>query len=99
MATTTGRPALLNALLRPYPESIAGDPISWSYDSPSGAFTLRYSPDRSLAAPTEIVLPSRLYPGGYGVDCGGCVTTRTGSGVAVFAPTAGDPLTVTIHPR
>ena len=64
---------LLSALVRPYPERVAGDPISYAFDPMTSIFTFAYAPDAKVSAPTEVVIPSRLYPQGFHVDCGGCV--------------------------
>src|SRR4029077_4069865 len=41
------KPALLDAIVRPYPERVAGDPISYAWDSAASTFTFTYSPSRS----------------------------------------------------
>jgi len=56
--------ALLDALVRPYPMRVAGDPVRWSFDSGGRVFRLTMSPDAAVAAPTEISVPDRVYPGG-----------------------------------
>ena len=94
----TEKKKLLAALIRPYPERVAGDPLSYAFDETSGSFTLRYRPRAGITAPTVIVLPARLYPGAIKVSCGGCSTSRSGELLRVTKPPAGDPVTVVISP-
>eukprot|EP00966_Prymnesium_polylepis_P165541 3826763-Prymnesium_polylepis.1 len=74
----------LRAFIRPYARAIAGTPRSTSFDYSSGNYSLAYEignvADAALgssAAPTEIYLPSLVYPRGYvlavspsGLTCG-----------------------------
>lgn len=89
---------LLDALVRPYPERVAGDPESWSFDRSSGVFTLHYRPDRTIEAPTTVIVPERAYPSGYQVDCGGCAWEKADGGIAITKPAAGDEVAITISP-
>ena len=70
------KPELVGALVRPYPERVAGKPISYAFDAATSTFTFEYTPDRSVTAATEIVVPARVYPNGYTVECGGCATEK-----------------------
>src|SRR3954468_16486327 len=63
---------LVAAVVRPAPDRIAGIPIRWSFDPESRAFELQWHPDASISAPTVILAPTRLYPNGANVECGGC---------------------------
>jgi endoglycosylceramidase len=80
------RQDLLDALVVPYPELVAGTPASYSLDRSNDVmrFTYRTSPvDRHLSCPgaaTQIFVPRRDYPHGYRV-------TATGAKV-VSAPTS-----------
>jgi endoglycosylceramidase len=65
----------LQALVRPYPTAVAGTPLAWRFDRVARTFTLRYSVARvagggtfPAGSPTELVLPSLVYPGGYSVQ-------------------------------
>ncbi len=89
---------LTDVLARPYPERIAGDPVTWSFDEATATFELSYRPDRDLTAPTEIAAPARAYPTGFAVSCGGCTFDLTSTGVTIAAPAAGDLVTVTLTP-
>jgi endoglycosylceramidase len=90
------KPALLEAVVRPWPARVAGDPIEYGFDEDSRRFTLVWTPDRAIAAPTELVLPARVYPDGWQVDCDGCASEPMEGGVRITAPPAGEPAVVTI---
>lgn len=51
--------------VRPYPYSIAGIPLSMSFDSATLLFHLKFIPDKDIEAPTEIYVPSLRYTNGY----------------------------------
>ncbi len=92
------KPALTNVLSRPYPEHIAGDPISYSFDAATSTFTFVYSPNGGLKTPTEIVVPAIVYPNGYTVECGGCSSHQSQNELSIDTPPPGNPATITIHP-
>jgi hypothetical protein len=89
---------LLAALVRPWPERVAGAPVSYGFDASTGTFTLTYQPDPAIGAPTVIRVPERAYPNGYKVECGGCTTERAPGELRVVKPQAGASVTVTLHP-
>jgi endoglycosylceramidase len=89
---------LLDAVVRPAPERVAGKPIAYTFDAATAAFTFTYSPDRAVHAPTEITLPARTYPAGFQVDCGGCTYLLRAGGITITAAAADDPATVTVRP-
>jgi endoglycosylceramidase len=89
---------LLDALVRPYPARVAGDPIAYGFDAVAATFTLTYAPDRSVRAPTEIVVPARAYPNGWHVECGGCAFEARGDVLAIVAPPSATPATIAVHP-
>lgn len=88
---------LLGALVKPYPERVAGDPISYAFDASTNTFTFVYRPDRSLGAPTEIVVPARNYPAGYQVECGGCEHEPASGKLLITSPPTDSPATITIR--
>jgi endoglycosylceramidase len=60
-----------NAVVRPYPQRVAGIPRSFSYDRDTRVFELAFDPSPSATLPTEIYLPAaRHYPGGWSLE--GC---------------------------
>jgi endoglycosylceramidase len=89
---------LLDTVVRPYPERVAGDPVSWSFDAASSTFTLTYRPNRSLAAVTVVSVPARVYPSGYAIDCGGCSASVQGGSLVVSTPPPGDRAVIVLHP-
>ncbi len=68
---------LLDALVRPFPLRVAGDPIEYGFDAATRTFTLRW-----VAKPgtTEISVPERALPAGYAMSCDGC-ETETAPGI------------------
>jgi hypothetical protein len=56
---------LLDAVVRPYPERVAGDPVAWSFEDERLVLVYRRDPD--IAAPTVIAAPRRRWPGGAAV--------------------------------
>jgi endoglycosylceramidase len=90
------KPVLLGALVRPYPERVAGTPHAYAFDAGTGAFTLTYSPD-GTAAPTLIAIPDRVYPAGYTVECDGCAYDVTPGRLAITSPPRGTPATITVR--
>ena len=94
----TEKKKLLAALIRPYPERVAGDPVSYHYDHATRIFTLTYTARPQITAPTEIIVPARAYPDGYQVVCEGCVTIKSGDVLRVTTPPSGDPAVVAVKP-
>ncbi|MBS1122267.1 MAG: glycoside hydrolase family 5 protein [Deltaproteobacteria bacterium] len=88
---------LVDAVARPYPARVAGDPISWDYDDASRALHVSWRPDPAVTAPTVIVVPARVYPTGVTVDCGGCEALQVDGELRLSAP-PGDPATITVLP-
>lgn len=55
-----------NAIVRPYPRSVAGIPRSFSYDPETREFSLAFDPSPSATLPTEVYVPAtRHYPDGW----------------------------------
>jgi endoglycosylceramidase len=99
MRDANGNPkaSLLDAIVRPYPEFTAGTPTGWSFDRATGTFQLDWKPDAAVAAPTEIVLPARIYGPTATVECGGCEWRRDGERLVVTKAPAGDSATITVR--
>ena len=91
------KPALLAALVRPYPEQVAGTAISYAFDPATSTFTTSYTPDRSVTAPTKIAVPQRVYPGGYTVECDGCVYEMLDGQLVITSPPRSSPATITLR--
>ncbi len=90
------KPDLVNTLVRPYPERVAGTPVRYAFEATSATFTLELRADPRITAPTLISVPDRVYPVGYQVECGGCTTEKQPGELALTGLT-GD-VTVTLHP-
>jgi endoglycosylceramidase len=90
---------LVVALVRPYPERVAGDPIAYAFDPASSAFTFTYAPDPLIKGATEIVVPARVYRGGYEVDCGGCRYEEAGDVLKISTPPTSRPAEIRLRPR
>jgi endoglycosylceramidase len=84
-----------DAIVRPFPQAVAGTPKSWSYDPVTRVFELNYLnrsvTGRALAAgaQTEIFVPSRHYPSGYAV---------TVHGASVVSPAGAERLRLVNRP-
>jgi endoglycosylceramidase len=86
-------------LSQTYPEAVAGQPTSIWFDPVSGAFRLRYVPDRSVRAPTVIFVPTQMhYPDGYcaRIIGGKAVSARDSELLVVRNGTRGRSVQVTV---
>jgi endoglycosylceramidase len=92
------KPALLDAVIRPCPERIAGTPIDWSYEESTRTLTVRWTPDARVTAPTVIAAPQRVYPDGLHLTCDRCEFEVKDGSVEVTKPPEGSPATLTIAP-
>src|SRR4051812_48376156 len=87
----------LGALTRPHPRAVAGTPSSFGYDDETKTFRVVWTTRRAdgtgafgADAETEIAVPARQYPGGYGVEVrGGRVRSAAGAAVARVAACPG----------
>jgi endoglycosylceramidase len=62
------KPEFVDAIVRPYPQRIAGEPVSFGYDPAANVFTLTYDTAAGVTGPTEIFIPeAKKYPGGFNV--------------------------------
>jgi len=91
------KPLLDDTVARPYPARVAGDPVSYAFDAATSAFTFVYTPDPSLAVPTEVIVPARVYPNGFTVDCAGCVAAPQGDELVITTPPTDRPATITLR--
>ncbi|HEX6714560.1 MAG TPA: hypothetical protein VF066_14295, partial [Thermoleophilaceae bacterium] len=63
----------LAVLVRPYPQLVAGTPVSWKFDADNKVFNLEYSTGRAGGGTfaghpmTEVFVPKRQFPQGYSV--------------------------------
>lgn len=60
---------ITDALVRTYPQAIAGDPEFVRYDPTTRVLDLRFRPDPAVTAPTVVSIPAdRFYADGFSVD-------------------------------
>ena len=52
---------------RPYPPATAGTPVSLSFDPDTVVMEFSYLPSLQIISPTEVYVPSLIYPGGANV--------------------------------
>ncbi len=57
----------LEAVVRPYPTAVAGEPLSFAFDMTSRTFDFSFQHDDAVDAPTEIFVPRYQYPDGCDV--------------------------------
>lgn len=57
----------LEAIVRPYAQKIAGEPLRMSFDVRSRKFEFEFRQDSTVTAPTEIYIPDFQYPRGCNV--------------------------------
>ncbi|HTL12949.1 MAG TPA: cellulase family glycosylhydrolase [Bdellovibrionota bacterium] len=95
---------LMQVLVRPYAERVAGTPLWYRYDGATRTFTLRYRPDPALRSPLVFSVPGRIYPEGFDVLCSGrCWVEAHGNETWVAPPLAiiqsGVDQTITLRPK
>lgn len=54
----------LDALLRPYPVAVAGDPLRMAFDRRTGVFEFEFRHDSQVTEPTLVYVPEQQYPEG-----------------------------------
>jgi endoglycosylceramidase len=93
------RADLVDTLVRPWPERLAGDPVAWSYDPAAKKLSIALRPSGSISAPTVIRVPIRVYPDGVAVECGGCTVTPGEGTVELRGIAASGAALVTVTPK
>src|SRR3546814_20730918 len=75
--------------------AVAGTPETYGYDPDTRTFTLNYTPDPAIAAPTLVFTAPRQYPGRYRVEIdGGRIVSADGAaGLVVQALPVAAPRT------
>jgi endoglycosylceramidase len=92
------------ALIRPYPQLIAGTPQRYSFDRNTKVFEFEYSPARAGGAGdfppgsrTEVFVPEYHYPDGYAVGVDGAqVTSTPGARLLALESCGAGPVTVRV---
>jgi endoglycosylceramidase len=91
------RASIIDSLVEPYPQVVAGTPRSWSFARSSRTFKLSYRVARAsgtgrfpAASITQIAVPERVFHRGYAVNAqGGAIISRPGSRVLRIASCRG----------
>jgi endoglycosylceramidase len=98
----------LAILVEPYPQLIAGMPLSWGFDAGTKTFALRYSTARvdgrrhfKPGELTVVAVPRSIYGHGYAaLVSGGTIVSRRGSSVLLIAACRrASIVVVTVSPR
>jgi endoglycosylceramidase len=85
------------ALVRAYPRAVAGDDVTFAFDTATRGFTLSYT---AAAGITEVMVPARLYPKGYDVTASNaCADSSTAGRLLVQATAAGAKVDVKVTAR
>jgi hypothetical protein len=58
----------LDALLRPYPQAVAGEPLAMTFDRQTGVFIFTFAHDVEVVEPTILYVPQFQYPDGCRVS-------------------------------
>jgi hypothetical protein len=92
------KPALQDAVVRPYPERVAGTLEAFSFDATTRVFEVTYTPSASATAPSIVRVPSGTWPAGFRVECTGCSATTVDGRVEVTATSGATSVTVRVLP-
>ena len=58
----------LSAVVRPYANKVAGEPLNMRFDTRRGLFTFSFRHDSAVTEPTELFVPNSQFPAGYRVE-------------------------------
>lgn len=58
----------LSAVVRPYAQKVAGEPLNMRFDPERGIFTFSFRHDNTITEPTELYVPNSQFPAGYRVE-------------------------------
>jgi len=87
----------LGQLVRSYPQATAGRNLSYAYNTSTGLFTMSFTSDPSITAPTHIFVSPLTAPHGYTVTTSAGTATKNGSYVDLTGTGSGT-VNVTITP-
>lgn len=82
------RMTIVHSLVEPYPQALAGTPMSWRFDRSNETFRLSYRTARAsgksrfpAGSISKIAVPRRIFSHGYSVNVqGGAIISRVRSG-------------------
>jgi endoglycosylceramidase len=96
--------AKLAVLEQPYPQAVAGTPVSFSYDPASDVFRLSYSTARAsghgrfpAGSETDIFIPALHYPRGYSVRVSGAAVVSSRGAAILRLASCTEHATVTVR--
>lgn len=95
----TEQTALMDAVARPYPERVAGDPISYTYDATAKKFVLTYTARATRNTESIVIIPQRTYSQSYAVQCENCTHVSKENQVAIVATQTDKLVVVTLIPK
>jgi endoglycosylceramidase len=83
------RTSIVDSIVEPYPQVVAGTPVSWGFDRSTSTFTFRYRTARASGrgafepgAVTQISAPPRVFGHGYSVRAtGAAIVSEARAGV------------------
>lgn len=87
--------ATLAELQEPYPQAIAGIPLSYGYSA--GVFKLRFTATRAVSAPTVVFVPRSDFPAGYRVTVSGARVVSAPGAASLLLRTLPGATTVTVR--
>jgi len=88
----------LRQLVRTYPQATAGTDLGYDYDPGTGRYTMSYTADPSINAPTRIFVSPLTSPHGFDVHASAGAVSVHGSYVDIRAHSS-EEIDVTITPR
>jgi endoglycosylceramidase len=94
----TEKPQLLQPLVRPAPQRVAGTPVSWTYDDAAQVLEFSFQGNPQSSVPTVFTAPLRVWPLGPRVLCNGCTATTRPGFVDVVASSSGLVSVTLRHP-
>lgn len=87
---------LLDAVVRPFPMRVAGQPLEYAYDGAARRFSFSWIP--ASKGETEISVPERALASGYQATCSGCELTREPGRLRVTSAPSGQETTLILEP-
>jgi endoglycosylceramidase len=91
------KPALVDALVAPFPERVAGDLINYSFDPVTRMAVFQVKGDGSIGAPTIVSIPEQRYPQGWTIECGGCAVEKGNGSAKLVGIGTGDARAIVVR--
>jgi hypothetical protein len=100
------RTTIVDSVVEPYPQVVAGTPVFWTFDHSNRTFKLEYKTARAAGhgafgpgALTEISTPALVFPHGYAVKVAGAIVSKPRAPVLqVVSCTRAKFITVSLGP-